>query len=93
MLATFDSHMIRIRFIYNLHTIYVGVTYEMHVRNMSAHGSTRAKCIRSNGRIQIRSNTKDASTGRNTNTSFLVATDMHATETMNQQWGRINMHI
>ena len=29
---------------------------------------------------------KDASTGRNTNTSFLVATDMHATETLNQQW-------
>ena len=58
----------------------------MHVRNMSAHGSTRATCIRSNGRIQIRSNTKDASTGRNTNTSFLVATDMHATETLNQQW-------
>ena len=28
---------------------------------------------------------KDASTGRNTNTSFLVATDMHATETLNQQ--------
>ena len=33
---------------------------------LSAHGSTRAKCIRSNGRIQIRSNTKDARTGRNT---------------------------
>ena len=57
----------------------------MHVRNMSAHGSTRAKCIRSNGRIQIRSNTKDARTGRNTNTSILIATDMHATETLNQQ--------
>ena len=33
---------------------------------LSAHGSTRAKCIRSNGRIQIRSNTKGARTGRNT---------------------------
>ena len=33
---------------------------------LSAHGSTRAKCIRSNGRIQIRSNTKDARAGRNT---------------------------
>ena len=44
----------------------------MHVRNMSAHGSTRAKCIISNGRMQIRSNTKDARTGRNTNTSILV---------------------
>ena len=33
---------------------------------LSAHGSTRAKCMRSNGRIQIRSNTKDARTGRNT---------------------------
>ena len=53
---------------------------------LSAHGSTRAKCIRSNGRIQIRSNTKDARTGRNTNTSILIATDMHATETLNQQW-------
>ena len=52
---------------------------------LSAHGSTRAKCIRSNGRIQIRSNTKDARTGRNTNTSILIATDMHATETLNQQ--------
>ena len=55
---------------------------------LSAHGSTRAKCIRSNGRIQIRSNTKDARTGRNTNTSILIATDMHATETLNQQWGK-----
>ena len=53
---------------------------------LSAHGSTQAKCIRSNGRIQIRSNTKGARTGRNTNTSILVATDMHATETLNQQW-------
>ena len=35
--------------------------------------------------IQLRSNTKDARTGRNTNTSILVATDMHATETLNQQ--------
>ena len=52
---------------------------------LSAHGSTRAKCIRSNGIIQIRSNTKDTRTGRNTNTSILVATDMHATETLNQQ--------
>ena len=39
---------------------------------LSAHGSTRAKCIRSNG--------------RNTNTSILIATDMHTTETLNQQW-------
>ena len=31
---------------------------------LSAHGSTRAKCIRSNGRIHIRSNTKDARTCR-----------------------------
>ena len=38
--------------------------------------------------IQIRSNTKDARTGRNTNTSILIATDMHATETLNQQWGK-----
>ena len=38
--------------------------------------------------IQLRSNTKDARSGRNTNTSFLVATDMHATETLNQQWGK-----
>ena len=29
---------------------------------LSAHGSTRAKCIRSNGRIQIRSNTKNTRT-------------------------------
>ena len=36
--------------------------------------------------IQLRSNTKDARAGRNTNTSILVAADMHATETMNQQW-------
>ena len=36
--------------------------------------------------IQLRSNTNDARTGRNTNTSILVAADMHATETMNQQW-------
>ena len=56
---------------------------------LSAHGSTRAKCIRSNGRIQVRSNTKDARSGRNTNTSMLIATDMHATETMNQQWSPI----
>ena len=55
---------------------------------LSAHGSTRAKCIRSNGTIQIRSNTKGARTGRNTNTSILVATDMHATETLNQQWAQ-----
>ena len=53
---------------------------------LSAHGSTRANCIRSKGRIQIRSSTEDAKTGRNTNTSILIATDMHATETMNQQW-------
>ena len=53
---------------------------------LSAHGSTRATCKGSNGRIQIRSNTKDTRTGRNTNTSILIATDMHATETMNQQW-------
>ena len=52
---------------------------------LSAHGSTRAKCIRSNGRIQIRSNTEDARTGRNTNTSILIAADMHATETLKQQ--------
>ena len=38
--------------------------------------------------IQLRSNTKDAVTGRNTNTSILIATDMHATETLNQQWGK-----
>ena len=38
--------------------------------------------------IQLRSNTKDARTGRNTHTSILVAADMHATETMNQQWGK-----
>ena len=37
--------------------------------------------------IQIRSNTKDARAGRNTNTSILVAADMHATATLNQQWG------
>ena len=37
--------------------------------------------------IQLRSNTKDARAGRNTNTSILVAADMHATETMNQQLG------
>ena len=36
--------------------------------------------------IQLRSNTKDAIAGRNTNTSILVATDMHATEALNQQW-------
>ena len=52
---------------------------------LSAHGSTRAKCIRSNGRIQIRSNTKDARTGRNTNASIFIAADVHATETLNQQ--------
>ena len=55
---------------------------------LSAHGSTRAKSIRSNGRLQIRSNTKDARTWRNTNTSMLVATEIHATETLNQQWGK-----
>ena len=38
--------------------------------------------------IQLRSNTKDARPGRNTNTSILIATDMHATETLNQQWGK-----
>ena len=36
--------------------------------------------------MQLRSNTKDARSGRNTNASILIATDMHATETMNQQW-------
>ena len=36
--------------------------------------------------IQLRSNTKDARAGRNTNTSILVAADMHATEALNQQW-------
>ena len=36
--------------------------------------------------IQLRSNAKDARAGRNTNTSILVAADMHATETLNQQW-------
>ena len=35
--------------------------------------------------IQLRSNTKDARTGRNTNTSIIIATDMHATETLSQQ--------
>ena len=49
----------------------------MHVRNMSAlDGPVPLPPIVN----------KDASTGRNTNTSFLVATDMHATEAMNQQW-------
>ena len=37
--------------------------------------------------IQLTSNTKDARAGRNTNTSILVAADMHATATLNQQWG------
>ena len=36
--------------------------------------------------IQLTSNTKDARAGRNTNTSILVAADMHATEALNQQW-------
>ena len=48
----------------------------MHVRNMSAL----------DGPVPLLSIVnKDASTGRNANTSFLVATDMHATETLNQQ--------
>ena len=39
---------------------------------------------------QLRSNTKDARAGRNTNTSILVAADMHATEALNQQWETIS---
>ena len=37
--------------------------------------------------IQLRSNTKVTRAGRNTNTSLLVATDMHATETLSEGLG------
>ena len=45
---------------------------------LSAHGSTRAKCRRSNGMTQIRSNTKDTRTG--------VPAPMHTRNTCDFDW-------